>query len=414
MLPTKFRWVISFCVSVLVVIACSQVSVGMITPTAANMPVETPANSVLMPTSIPTSDPLVSPTTSDLETEISTAVPGSSIPALAYLGPDDNIWILEAGSLTPHQLTYDANQSEGDSASVEYGSLHLSSDSTLIAYNKRVNTPTASGYEITSGIWVLNLHNGEQRQILDGRANGMAWKPDTHLLAYGIGADIDYFMSRPDPTLATGIYAFDLDSHENLILVPPERGYTLASPNWSSDGRFLAFTEVINMEGSGLFTYHDFANQQYVAWDEAVGRTSWSPDGSLLAYARHTYAPTGEERLYMRPREGSEQILGPDYDGPAFATYPTFSPNRNQIAYLAFEKGPETYTATIMVLDLDNGEAKSLGQFEDVWEIFWTPDGNHLVFAFGHWESRQIIALNIADGNQTVLAAGSQPAIVGQ
>ena len=116
----------------------------------------------------------------------------------------------------------------------------------------------------------------------------------------------------------------------------------------------------------------------------------------------------------MRPRQGGEQLLGPDYDGPAYATHPIFSPDGNQIAYLAFLGGPETQMTTIMVLDLDGGEPKSLGQFEGVWELAWVPDGSHLVFSHGPWESRQIIALNLEDGSQTLLAAGSQPALAGQ
>jgi hypothetical protein len=344
----------------------------------------------------------------------STPKPAEKIPAMAYLGPDGNVWVLEAGSETLRQVTFDANPVGGDSAAVEYGSLSLSSDGTLLAYRLDVGTPSASGYDFIHRLWVVNLTTGEQHQIMDGRPAGLAWKPGTHLLAYGTAVDMNYFISRPDPALATGIRATDLDSGETLELVAPERGYALSGPKWSSDGRFLAFTEVFNMEGSGLFAYYDLEGQEYVAWDEPVGRVSWSLDGNLLTYARHTYAATGEERLYIRPPQGSEQLVGPDYDGPAYATHPIFSPAGNQIAYLAFLEGPETQIATILVLDLVGGEPKSLGQFEGVWEMAWVPDGSQVVFSFGHWESRQIIALNLADGSQTVLAAGSQLALAGQ
>ena len=326
------------------------------------------------------------------------------------------MWVLEAGSETPRQVTFDANLIGGDSAAVEYGYPHLSSDGVLLAYGREVGTPVASGYEFTSGLWVTNLATGEQSQILDGRPAGLAWKPGTHLLAFGTAVDGNYFITRgqPDPALAIGIRAIDLDSGETLELVAPERGYALSGPNWSPDGRFLSFAEVFNMEGSGLFAYYDLEGQEYVAWDEPVGLVSWSPDGNLLTYARHTYAASGEERLYMRPRQGNEQLLGPDYDGPAYATHPVFSPAGNQITYLVFLEGPMTEIGTVMVLDLAGGEPKSLGQFEGVWELAWVPDGSHVVFSFGPWESRQIIALNLVDGSQTVLAAGSQPALAGQ
>ena len=168
------------------------------------------------------------------------------------------------------------------------------------------------------------------------------------------------------------------------------------------------------MEGSGPFAYYDFEGQEYVAWDEPVGLTSWSPDGSQLTYARHTYAATGDERLYLRPRLGDEQLLGPDYDGPAYATHPVFSPAGDRIAYLAYLEGPETQEATIMVIDPAGGEPKSLGQFAGVWDLAWVQDGSHVVFSAGPWESSQIMALNIADGSQTLLTAGSQPTLAGQ
>jgi Tol biopolymer transport system component len=401
-------------VLILATLACGSVQVGVITPTTEDVGVETPVAIIMEQTSVSSPPTPVSSPETEVEPAATTAVPESSIPTLAYIGPDYNVWVLEAGSNTARQVTFDANLIGDEGAAVEYGSLSLSSDGTLLAYRLDVGTPSASGYDFTHSLWVANLTTGEQRQIMDGRPSGPAWKPGTHLLAYGTVVDMNYFISRPDPTLATGIRAIDLDSGEILELVAPERGYALSGPKWSSDGRFLAFTEVFNMEGSGLFAYYDLEGQEYVAWDEPVGLVSWSPNGNLLTYARHTYAATGEERLYMRPRKGSEQLLGPDYDGPAYATHPIFSPPGNQIAYLAFLEGPMTEIATIMVLDLASGEPKSLGQFEDVWELAWVPDGSHVVFSFGPYPSRQIVALNISDGSQTVLAAGDQLSLAGQ
>jgi len=416
MLSNKFRWIIPLSVSFLAILACGQFSVGESTPTTVKAPGVTPATRTSAPTIVSTTPAPVSSPATELEPAATTAVPEVSIPAMAYLGPDGNLWVLEAGQETARQLTFDAHPLDGENVAVEYAYPRLSSDGALLAYRLEVGTPNASGYDFSSGLWVMNLATGEQRQILDGRSTGFDWKPGTHLLAYGTAVEMNYFITRgqPDPALATGINAIDLDSGETRELVAPERDYALSGPQWSPDGRFLAFEEVFNMEGSGFFAYYDLEGQEYVAWEEPVGGVSWSPDGNLLAYARHTYAANGEERLYLRPRQGSEQLLGPDYDGPAYATHPVFSPAGNQIAYLVYVEGPETQMATIMVLDLTGGEPNSLGQFEGVWELAWVPDGSQLVFSFGPWESRQIIALNLADGGQTVLATGGQPALAGQ
>ncbi|NIQ08851.1 MAG: hypothetical protein GWO23_03890 [Gammaproteobacteria bacterium] len=343
---------------------------------------------------------------------MSTVVDGNF--TLAYIGPDRNIWVLEAGSETPRQITNDARLGDGTNNLVEYMGLHVSSDGTLLAYSEQVGVPHEGGYDMTAVTWVLNLVTGEKTKILEGRTAGMAWKPGTHLLAYATGPSMDYFMTRgePDSEHANGINAIDLDSGEKMLLVSTERGFTLAGPQWSQDGRFLAFAEIVNMEGSGMFAYYDFEGQQYTAWDEAVGNVSWSPDGNLLTYARLTYTPSGDERLYLRPRQGDEQLFGPDYEGMAYATEPVFSPVADQIAYLVFQEGPRT--ATIMLIELGGGEPRALGQFEDLWELAWTPDGSQIVFDFGPYESRQIMAIDIVDGDQTILADGSQPAVSGQ
>jgi Tol biopolymer transport system component len=396
-------------VLILATLACGSVKLGVVTPTLeGNMQ---PINENQEP-----EPELVTPEVVQTPTEIvPTPETAEKIPAMAYVGPDNNIWVLEAGSDTPRQVTFDANRSEGDSAKIEYLSPLLSSDGTLLAYYMDVGTPSANGYDYTYGVWVINLITGEQRQILDTRFAGMAWKPGTHILAYGHEIDMDHSISRgeSDTVQPKGIHTIDMDNGEIHYLVAPERGYALSSPNWSPDGRFLAFSERLSME-TGMFAYYDIENQEYVAWDESLGSASWSPDGSLLTYDRRYYTWTGDERLYLRPRQGDERLLGPDYEGPAFAAQPLFSPAGDQIAYLARLEGPMTDMATIMVLDLAGGEPKSLGQFEDVWELAWVPDGSHVVFSFGLYPSRQIVALNISDGSQTVLAAGDQVTLAGQ
>ena len=401
---------ISIITLILASLACGSVQVGVVAPTLeASMQ---PTNEAQK---LETELTVFDDVDSQIVEEPTEEIPDYSIPTMAYIGPDDNIWLLETGNETPRQITFDANRMGGDGDEVVYSYPLLSSDSTLLAYYMSVGTPSTSGHDSTYGVWVANLITGEERQILSGRAAGMAWKPGTHLLAYGTGRDLDNYISLgdPDSDMATGISTIDLDSGETHDLVAPERGYRLSSPNWSPDGRFLAFSERVSME-TGMFAYYDIENQEYVAWDDYVGSASWSPDGSLLTYDRIYYVPTGEERLYLRPRQGDEQLLGPDYDGPAYASQPVFSPAGDQIAYLARLDGPETDFATIMVLDLAGGEPKSLGQFQDVWEFSWVPDGNHIVFGFGLYPSRHIIALNISDGSQTVLAAGDHLTLAGQ
>jgi len=156
-------------------LACGSVEVGIVTPTSE----ENSINSVDIQE--PTSEVLVSTPEENIQTtEKVEDEPEYAIPTIAYMGPDNNVWVLETGNQTPRQMTFDANRTGGDGAKVVYLSPLLSSDSTLLVYYMDVGTPSASGYDSTYGVWVLNLITGEHRQILEGRFAGMAWKPGTH------------------------------------------------------------------------------------------------------------------------------------------------------------------------------------------------------------------------------------------
>ena len=410
MLIKKMHWFVGMAIVLAMMTACGQMSMGVVTVTPAeNEVIVEPVEETQEAT--PEPEITMEPVEEDTPEEEAHA-----IPTIAYIGMDGNLFVLEAGADMPHQLTSDFSQMGGEGNSVEYSWPALSSDGMYLAFRKDLGVPFEGGYDVTSALWVVNLDTGEMREIFSGTPAGFAWKPGTHLLAHGIGVAFDYFMNRgqPDAAFANGLRGIDVDTGESMDLVLPERGFALYGPKWSSDGRFLAFAEVIGMEGSGNFAYYDFVSQQYYSWEEPVGEASWSPNGGLLTYARHTYAASGEERIYLRPRDGVEQTIGPDYEGPAYATAPVFSPSGDRIAYLAYLEGPETNAATVMVLDIASGEFESVGSFEGSWQLAWVADGSHLILQGGPYESSKIYAINLADGSQTVLAEGRWPTVAGQ
>ena len=138
MVSNKFLWVLLLCVALMTVLACGQVSLGVITPTAVNVAVETQAVNSLISTSDLTT-PTHDPSTATAVDPTETPVPERSIPNMAYIGLDGNLWMLEAGNELPRQLTFDANPMGGEDPAVEYGTPRLSSDGTLLAYRLDVN-----------------------------------------------------------------------------------------------------------------------------------------------------------------------------------------------------------------------------------------------------------------------------------
>lgn len=335
----------------------------------------------------------------------------------AYVGIDGNLWIADASGGPPRQITTDAAPIEAGGDVVSYYFPKISSDGRYIAARWDAGVPISEGVRYTFSLQVYDTETGASRSVYESSESvpaGSDWKPGTHLLAYGLGTVPNYFINRggkPDPALATGIFAVDLDSGASSILVNPEKGYTLVLPAWSPDGRFLGFDEVLYTEGRGPFAYYDFAAQQYVAWDEPLGFYDWSPDGSQLAYDRMIYTPLGTERIFFRPRlEGTEQQISPDLDqGHSF--YPVYSPDGLQIAYLTNPADPESFQNTLVVQDFPNGEPRELGTFESVWSLEWSPDGRALVFSAGPYDSQQVYAFDLVSGITSVLAQGSQPSL---
>ena len=335
---------------------------------------------------------------------------------VAYIGADGNLWVADASGGPPRQITSDAAPFEAGGDVISYYFPKISSDGRYIAARRDAGVPISEGVRYQFGLWVYDTETGESRSVYedpDSPPAGFDWKPGTHLLAYGIGSDPNYFITRgqPDAALATGIYAANLDSGKTSLLVVPEKGLTLILPTWSPDGRFLSFDELVYMEGRGPFAYYDFEAQQYIAWEEPLGDYDWSPDSSQLAYDQLTYSATGSERIFTRPRlDGGEELVSTGLD-QGYAFYPVYSPDGLQIAYLINPGGPESIQHTLVVQDLSTGELRELGNYESAWNLEWSSDGRVLVFSAGPHESQQVYGYDLVNGTTTVLAQGSQPSL---
>jgi Tol biopolymer transport system component len=338
---------------------------------------------------------------------------------MAYIGLDGNIWFHPGPGSEPRQVTTDATNTPGvGGVGVTYYFPQISDDGAWLASRRDEATAVESGLAYTFGLSVYNLTTGESRQILEESPAGFAWKPGTHLLAYGIGVPEGYFNFEKDPpidsSLAGGVMAFDANTGETIKLVRPERGYALYSLQWSPDGRFLSFDELVYIEGRGPFAYYDFGAGSYVAWEEPIGNYTWSPDGTRIFYDRMVYVANGIEEIFVRPLQGGEEERVTDYPSETdYAYSPALSPSGDRIAYLAGSNGPPYQTSNLFVQDLAGGEPTALGTYDSVLNLAWSPDGEWLVFSTGPWEGQKLIAVHVSDGAVTELGPGTMPDVAG-
>lgn len=413
-------FMIGILLAAFILAGCASPSPRTVEPELTSTQPNTPSSAVTGETNTDTPIAMEATTTIQPATQTQEPSPPTETPTpqevpgwLAYIGNDGNIWMVERVSGEKQQVTDDAVPflpgEPPPEKEVSYCCTQWSSDSSLLAYRRDAGTAIESGYQYLIELWVYAPETQESHMLMQGEnLPGFSWKPESHLITYALPIPTEYFLNRSSG-LATGIWLVDADAGDTSQLVSPERDFSLANPIWSPDGRFLSFEEVLAMEGRGNFAYYDFANQEYISWEEAIGQYDWSPDGETIAYDRLNYTPVGDERIWLRDRQNvNERQISPDSQ-PGYAFRPKFSPKGDQLAYLAKLNGPETDPVTLFVVDLPDGEPGDLGTFDQVYQISWSPDGAFLALSTGPYESAQVVEVTVADGTRRVLAEGREP-----
>jgi dipeptidyl aminopeptidase/acylaminoacyl peptidase len=386
---------------------------GCTNPTAAPSDMPTPARpETQVPTDIPpTAEPTIEPTA--IPTAAPTVVEPPATRRVAYIGRDDNLWLVDAASGTKQQLTMDAAGYNTNNAAdvILYQTPTWSSDGRYLAFERQVGKVIESGYSFSYSLLTYDSTTAAIQPVLENTDTvGFAWKPGTHQLTFAKAVDPNYFTARGkvDSTLATGIYWLDLDSGGAGELVKPEAGYALVSPQWAPNGQMISFNELVYMEGQGPFAYYDFTTNQYVRWEKPIGNVDWSQDGSQLLHDNLTYTPSYTERIYLINRDRSgERQLSAELEN-SYASNPLYSPLGNQIAYLQVTGLDPDPVIKLMLLELPDGQPRELVQLVQAYNLTWTPDGQSLLVATGNYPETQVVLISAEDGSSKVLADGWQ------
>lgn len=216
-----------------------------------------------------------------------------------------------------------------------------SPDRQRVAYTASTNDMPGSAW----GLWVMNLANGQRRQITGGPENFEPdWRPDGSQLVFtnirrtgGVPTSSEIAVITPD-----GAY------YRPLVRVVSS-SYGLVNPTWSPDGARIAFSLSSNQAGGELYVMN--------------------ADGSDI------------HRVLVHPGWN-------DID-------PEWSPDGR---YLAFSSGPIGAAATrhdIWLLDLTTGLAGTVAE-EPNWDLrrpAWSPDGDRIVFTARFQDSPERWAL---------------------
>jgi len=209
------------------------------------------------------------------------------------------------------------------------------------------HSPSIAGrllYARGGNIWLRKGTTAERLTDL-GTATQPAWSPDGKQIAFTVRGE-----SYSD------IWVMDADGKNARAITrnrsPAKEGtleYVLSSywafqPQWVlPDGTWLVYISHPAPRSSvsemAIYAIRPDGSDEHrvLMLDGNIESPSWSPDGSLLAFAYMPYA-TGPQLRYYDPESGRVRALGPDREG--IERYdPAWSPDGQWIAYAARQNG---------------------------------------------------------------------------
>ncbi len=189
------------------------------------------------------------------------------------------------------------------------------------------------------------------------------WSPDGKFLAYRSER-----LSGPTGSRSVVISIRSLDTGEERELSPAVGGFYLIK--WSPDGQSFLL-------GGGLCIV-DAQTGKITAMVPNGYWGSWSPDGKTIFYAKNDVSTKSRPLVARDLKSGEDKVLVSGFVGFGAAV----SPDGGQIAFTSIS-GENYVFSTLYVLSLKEDKRREIFKLknpEDFGPIAWSPDGSRLLF----------------------------------
>ena len=338
----------------------TQTTTPEVRPTQTPMPSSTPAK---LPSATPTVK-VTPPPTNTFEGQI------------AYIGKKGEIRVLRSDTGEQISIT-----SESDDQ-YQYIAPQFSPDGRQIAYCQQKMMPNPIGGppipEKERILFIKNIENGSTRKLADDVYCLFSWSPDGGNIIYGkqwgefSGGSWEH---------ASGIWQVDIATGEEKEIIPALRNNPFRNPQWSPDGKWIKYYEVLYIEGVGRFWIWNLNQSKEISWGNiVVGYTNWAPNGGLIVFDEVTYIPLEAvpgSSIFASTPEGSKiRKIYSESDYVAF--HPMWSPNGLMILATLYK--PFTFPESHILMNDDGKIEKMIKPDKDIAPIDWSPNGQQILF----------------------------------
>jgi TolB protein len=294
--------------------------------------------------------------------------PPSAPNRLAYVGPDDHVYVTSLEHDEPHRVSTLPGERPTTVGQRLTRWPTWAPDGERLAY---LRYDVARGVDVTYSIYVVSADGSAPRRAFESTEESpiyLSWAPDGGALALLTQRERDLHLQSIDLAGAGQVRSLATGNPLYFSWAPDARRLLL---HVNGDGR---------ANGRGLLKLIGHGEAASPPLNLLTRPTdfrapAWSPDGSRVAYAAVT--PGGQSTLAVQPLGADEPLrlaaLGPE---PAIL----WSPSGERLAFSSrVGQRPMLYRG-IETIKPDGTDRKSLSE-ADVAAFYWSPDGKRLAFA---------------------------------